>query len=263
MLSNPMMASTAPLAATRSPRRVMGLDSGSIRLASLTNSSSCSRCCGDLRDSGSLRTACSRAARFSSTSACIGRVSMNSTPPSSGPRERRRNPVLPARSTKNVVADRGATVNRSGRHQSSSCEATHSICRGGEVPGVRELEHQHDEVLVLDGRRPALRVELERLTLDLDREGAREQRVQLRPFRRDPALVPEQPKLGVEAEVADLPRNQFRQQHLPLAVLRPVLDFARERGVARLKALRQSVQGLPELAFDLRTSGRRARRTVQ
>ncbi len=135
MLSKPMIASTAPLAGTRSPRRAIGRDSGSIRLASLTNSSSCSLCCGVRRDRGSLRTACSNVARFSSSNACIGSVSTNSTRPSSGASVRRRSPALPARSTKKVVGARGATVRCNGWHHSSSCEASHSICRVVRLPG--------------------------------------------------------------------------------------------------------------------------------
>ena len=48
---------------------------------------------------GSFLTACSSTARFCSSSAWSGWRSTNSTRPSSGASERRRNPVLPARST--------------------------------------------------------------------------------------------------------------------------------------------------------------------
>ena len=66
MLANPTMASTAPLAGLRSPRRARGLNSGSMRLASLTKRSSCSRCCDFLLERGSLRTASSSTTRFCS-----------------------------------------------------------------------------------------------------------------------------------------------------------------------------------------------------
>ncbi len=118
------------------------------------------------------------------------------------------------------------------------------------VARVDELQHECDQVLVLDRRRATAGVDDERNALDLPRAREGEQRMQLRPFRRNPLLVAEQPDLGVETEVRDFAGDELRQQALPFVALRVARDLARERAIAHEEALRQVEQRLPELTFD-------------
>ena len=126
------------------------------------------------------------------------------------------------------------------------------------LPAFMSCSTQHHQVLVLDRRRAAAR---RRATsgcaLDLQRAREREQRVQLRPFRRDPLLVAVQPDLGVEAEMHDLAARGARAAaacHLSLCAWSR--DLARERVVGEQERLREVEQRRPELVLDLRAAAR-------
>ena len=59
------------------------------------------------------------------------------------------------------------------------------------------------------------------------------------PTRGNPLLVSVQPNFCVEALMDDLPRDQLRQQQLPLIVLRILAYFACECLIAKQESLRQ------------------------
>ncbi len=139
---------------------------------------------------------------------------------------------------------------------------------GGDVPRIDEVQDQGDDVFVLDRRRVSAGIRDKRVPLDLPRARMPEQRVQLGPFRRDPLFVSEQSDLGVEAEVHDLPRDELRQQRLPLVALRMAGDFAGERAVACEETLGEVGHRLPELILYRRRAARvleilRGERTAQ
>jgi hypothetical protein len=99
IFAKPTMASTVPAAAERSPRRANGLNSGSTCEASLVSSPSCSVRLGVRSESGCALIFCSSIMTFCVSMECIGRVSRNSTRPSSGAGVRRRSPSREPRST--------------------------------------------------------------------------------------------------------------------------------------------------------------------
>ena len=99
MLLKPTIASTDPAVAMRSPRRAKGRNSASACAATLVSRASCSVRFGVRSDSGCMRIFCSSTTMFCISTACSGRVSRNSTLPSSGAAPRRFRPSRPPRST--------------------------------------------------------------------------------------------------------------------------------------------------------------------
>ena len=137
MLAKPTIASTVPAAAVRSPRRANGLNSGSTCEASLVSRPSCSVRFGVRSDSGCVLIFCSSTTMCCISSACSGRVSRNSTRPSSGAGVRRLQAVAAPRGRRRTTSPTTArATRRSGWHHSSSCCATHSRCLRGDVAGV-------------------------------------------------------------------------------------------------------------------------------
>ena len=122
----------------------------------------------------------------------------------------------------------------------------------GEIARVHELQHQHAQVFLLDRRQPALGEHRDMLSLDLRRARHLEQRMQVRPLRRNPLLVAKEPDLGVEALMHDLSGDQLGQQRLPFVALRMIGNFARERLVTQKEPLREVEQRLPQLVFHPR-----------
>ena len=220
ILAKPTMASTVPAAAVRSPRRANGLNSGSTCEASLlTAAPSCSL---RLRRAFRQRLRPGSSARASTTfcisSACSGRVSRNSTRPSSGAGVRRRRPSRAAEV--DVERRHRRRLEREAQRLAPFVElardplevARRQCCRRSSSCSTSTTRYSCSIVVV-----PAAGVEQQLLALDLARAGEREQRVQLRPLRRNPLLVAVEPDLRVEAQVHDLPRDELGQQLLPLA----------------------------------------------
>ncbi len=198
MLLNPTIASTAPLAGIRSPRRASGLNSGSSLDAELDEE----------LELLALRAPPSRCAARSSTPARARRGSAAAARAAAARRRRARG--LRARRASGASSRRcsrgrrrtsqprcGSSVKRSGRHHSSSCVATHSTWRGVMLPGSacwRNSATRYSRSIVV-GRRAGR--EQQRLALELQRAGAREHRVELRPLRRNPRLAAIEPDLCV------------------------------------------------------------------
>ena len=227
ILEKPTMTSTLPDVVWRSPRRITGRNSGSTCAASLVSRLSCSarrRCALRQRIVANLllerdhvlhqhgvqrpRVEKEHAAfqRLRSAATQAGAVTQVDVET----RHRRRLEVQP---------QRGAPLGQLIGHPLHMAR--------GEVACIHQLEQQNTQIFLLDRRQHAIGKRADGYAFDLRRARALEQRVQLRPPRRYPLLVPIKPDLGVDPLVRDLAREQFGQQRLPLVVLCVVGDLAR------------------------------------
>ena len=202
------MASTAPAAGLRSPRRASGLNSGSRRLGELDEELELFAMLRRLLGARLVPDGLLQRGPVLQQQR-VERPEIDEQHPAL---ERRERAAPQPGASGEVDVERGRRLRRQRQPQRL---APGVELRGDpfdllrrQIAGIGELQQQGHQEFALDRRGPAHRVEPKRLALEPVRAGARERPEQLAPFRRNPALAAIEPELRVVAQMNDLPPDR-------------------------------------------------------